>query len=554
MEEIPAFPDRLQVLNEILRKGIEELCQYAKKNDYLTPPYGRNPDPTPLITEEEFLVKGGLKCEDDEPPFSYEYGFDPLKFLADYLKWAHPDSVQRRLNDKLGAQERLVFRANHAKRQLQTQEYLVSLMKKLSSGIEWGPFTAPLSSSVVRCVVKPFKRGILYVQLSTEEDFQNIIKTYKLFYDPALERSGVSHDGEEGNIEAAYLSKSFDIINLQEKVHYFIRCFSLHLPNDASPSALLEGIPSFDTKLINSLIDLNLSEPKNQSDVDVIALLSSYSNINHFWTIPDPAYSLLTTHSHHPNLHLYTSPESFPYNRESLIKLQFFGQLPINQIQQRWDRIFSKIPEFDNSSLNDSIPLYSCFLGDIFHHSYYDEEIRQNIFQYYYSQINKIENNFTPYSCYGNVSTGINLTNSLLSSLTASLLIAWRDSNPQSSQLLKWEETVYKQYRHDLKKYNKKYHIDDGKSKKSKSSSSSHHGKGNIAGGGSNTQAHIPPPPVLKRPPVSPQLDALLQVLLFYSFFSPFFMGFCFPFRVILVGVSNAQCSRKCTTSTCSCC
>jgi hypothetical protein len=519
MEEIPAFSDRLQVLNDILRKGIQELCQYSKKNDYLTFPYGRNPDPTPLITEEEFLAKGGLKCEDDEPAFSYEYGFDPLKFLADYLKWAHPDSVQKRLNDKLSAQQSLVFRANHAKRQLQTQEYLVSLMQNLSSGIEWGPYTIPLSSSVVRCVLKPFKRGIIYVQLSIEEDFQNILKTYKLLYDPLLEKSGVSHEGEEGSIEAGNLSKSFDLINLQEKVHYFIRCFSLHLPNDSSSAASAEGIPSFDTKLINSLIDLNLSESKNQPDVDVISILSVYSNVNHFWTIPDPAYSLLTTHSHQPNLYHYTYPEVFPYNRDSIIKLQFFGQLPVNQLQQRWDRIFSKISEFSNacSSSNDtvcSVPLYSCFLGDIFNHSYYDEEVRANIFQYYYSQINKIENNFTPYSCYGKSSSNINPSNTLLNSLTASLLIAWRDSNPQSSQLLKWEETVYKQYRHDIKKYNKKYHIDDGKNKKSKSSSSSssQHGKGNTAAGGSNTQAHIPPPPVLKRPPVSPQLDALLQV------------------------------------------
>jgi hypothetical protein len=97
--------------------------------------------------------------------------------------------------------------------------------------------------------------------------------------------------------------------------------------------------------------------------------------------------------------------------------------------------------------------------------------------------------------------------NDIIKSFHQSFFIAWRDSNPQSSQLLKWEETIYKQYRHDVKKYNKKYNIDDDGKKKSKSSRDKEKKEKEVP------PAHIPPPPVLKRPPLSPQLDALLQVI-----------------------------------------
>ena len=47
--------DQLILLDEILQKGLEKLLEHAKKNNFLEPPFGRLPNPTPLITEEEFL-------------------------------------------------------------------------------------------------------------------------------------------------------------------------------------------------------------------------------------------------------------------------------------------------------------------------------------------------------------------------------------------------------------------------------------------------------------------------------------------------------------------
>ena len=60
---------------------------------------------------------GTIKKQEDGPAFNFEYGFNPLKFLAEYIKWCHPDSVAARQLEKLQAIERLTFRGQHANRQ-----------------------------------------------------------------------------------------------------------------------------------------------------------------------------------------------------------------------------------------------------------------------------------------------------------------------------------------------------------------------------------------------------------------------------------------------------
>lgn len=58
---------------------------------------GRAPLPTPLMSEEEWLKNGGLnsvksgKITDDNNDFVFNYGFNPIKYLADYVQWSHPD-------------------------------------------------------------------------------------------------------------------------------------------------------------------------------------------------------------------------------------------------------------------------------------------------------------------------------------------------------------------------------------------------------------------------------------------------------------------------------
>eukprot|EP01031_Cornospumella_fuschlensis_P037487 gene37487-45524_t len=157
------YQEEVHELHRILRKGIEELCNHAKEHNFLSYPYGRKPDPTPLITEEDFVGIGGPDTDDIEPPFVYDYGFDPLKFLSNYIRWAHPRSVEARRQAKVDAQARLAFRAQHALKQLATQQALVERIGQLRAGIYWGPFVH-LTSDVSKVVVtlQPLKTSVVY--------------------------------------------------------------------------------------------------------------------------------------------------------------------------------------------------------------------------------------------------------------------------------------------------------------------------------------------------------------------------------------------------------
>jgi hypothetical protein len=60
---------------------------------------GRAPLPTPLMSEEEWLKNGGLNnvksgnIDDDNNDFVFNYGFNPIKYLAEYIQWSHPDGI-----------------------------------------------------------------------------------------------------------------------------------------------------------------------------------------------------------------------------------------------------------------------------------------------------------------------------------------------------------------------------------------------------------------------------------------------------------------------------
>ena len=84
-EELPSSEvEKASLLEGILERGIEKLLEEVKAKKYLQEPYGRKPEPTPLMSEEQFLIDNCLEDvpENDEPQFNFEYGFNPLKFLA----------------------------------------------------------------------------------------------------------------------------------------------------------------------------------------------------------------------------------------------------------------------------------------------------------------------------------------------------------------------------------------------------------------------------------------------------------------------------------------
>ena len=146
-EELPQEPAAVStLLDGILERGIEKLLQEVKLKNYTQAPYGRDPEPSPLLSEEAFLQNGCLEEEgDDEPRFDFSYGFSPLQFLADYVRWSHPDSVKERRLERIRCVERLQALAVHAKRQLSTASTLRNIAMAQGSGVVWGPMCAARS-------------------------------------------------------------------------------------------------------------------------------------------------------------------------------------------------------------------------------------------------------------------------------------------------------------------------------------------------------------------------------------------------------------------------
>lgn len=127
------FEDKIELLNSTLHDSIERLLQEAKKKGVLLPPFGRPPTPTPFVDEDEEIVQDldatteDTRNEDDVDDvtnFKYQYGFNPLEFLADLLHLAHPQSVAKRRQQRSLAQQRLCSRAKHAHTLLSTAEGL----------------------------------------------------------------------------------------------------------------------------------------------------------------------------------------------------------------------------------------------------------------------------------------------------------------------------------------------------------------------------------------------------------------------------------------------
>eukprot|EP01032_Pedospumella_encystans_P027561 gene27561-31148_t len=186
------YKEKVVLLQRIVHDGIAKLLAEAKKKDCLDPPYGREAFPTPLITEDQFIQDGALQSDDVEPEFKFEYGFDPLKFLSDFIVWSHPNSVEDRRQKKIAAAKFLQLRADHARLQLSISRDLSQLANDQSSGILWGPIITPTSSTSVMVSCKPIKLGKVIFQISKFRDFKEILQREEVFVDSLNDESEVA--------------------------------------------------------------------------------------------------------------------------------------------------------------------------------------------------------------------------------------------------------------------------------------------------------------------------------------------------------------------------
>lgn len=141
-----------------------------------------------------------------DPNFEFQYGFNPLRFIADYLKWWHPSSAEQRLRDRELAAMTLLNKAMAAKIEhgLTREQELMQMYTE--SGIVYGPMTTPISeSSVLAVATGVIQSGHIAFELSSSADFSNIIQRLDV---------GV---GRLNQAKALFE-------NLEPSKKYFIRC------------------------------------------------------------------------------------------------------------------------------------------------------------------------------------------------------------------------------------------------------------------------------------------------------------------------------------------
>lgn len=176
------IPPQMPSLEDILERGLQKLLGEVRRRNITQPPYGRPPTPSPLLSEEAFVSLGSSGADDgddssDDPVFRFDYGFNPLKFLADYVLWSHPSSFAAREVERERAAERLRFRAQHAIKQLVVSESLRLIAKQQGSGILWGPLTSPAPAGPVTAVLQALRDGWIVLQVSTDASFGDVACT-----------------------------------------------------------------------------------------------------------------------------------------------------------------------------------------------------------------------------------------------------------------------------------------------------------------------------------------------------------------------------------------
>jgi hypothetical protein len=217
VDEMPnTFEEKKALSESFLKRALEGLLVEGRARNVLTAPYGRPIQPTPLVDLTKFLKDGGLDeptdgSINDDPVFIYDYGFDPLQYLADYLRFLHPRNIRDMKDERVAAVERLQFRAAHSKKIQNNFEQLSSITEQIRSGILWGPFTTPATSpssslTAVICACGAVRDGDLIIEISKDSNFTVIDNTW-------------THEVTNKDVAQKLLLSDLDY-----GVKYFLRC------------------------------------------------------------------------------------------------------------------------------------------------------------------------------------------------------------------------------------------------------------------------------------------------------------------------------------------
>ena len=460
----PTFAEKAELLDEIVAKGLEKLLALAKTKNYMVMPFGRKEDPTPLLSEEDFLRQDILQfpAEEDNPVFKFEYGFNPLKFLADYVLWSHPDSVKERQNERLRCVQRLQFLAAHANHQLQTSTDLRTTAMTQGSGIMWGPVISPLSSTSALCALQALCSGNVVAQVATDNAFTNIYKTY-------------SAEVLDEHVREPMQPVVFILDDLLPNTRQYIRCFLTSSNNNVTVNpTIAENIhAATESKEIesSSAIDLKHAHGVYKANKELF-----YCQQAAFWTMPESGDE--------SEQQVNTAVTSGMLGTESAAVAAVSKAEPIESVIAVTlacvPANIGRTAYLPVSMLLTGIPIVTCLLGDpLANMSALGSESAAGT------------NGIWGFHCGSKL---MGPTNEL--GRQSSLLLAWNDTRFGSDVDVRSEEVTHRQFEHDLKKYHKKYPVSNAKS---------------------NSKAHsakaLPPPPVHLRPEISPSLSHLQRTL-----------------------------------------
>ena len=497
------YSAKLALLEGILEKGVGKLLDEARRKGYSREPYGRKPDPTPLMSEEDFTNSTAFDEPlglNDDPSFDFEYGFNPMSYLARYIRWSHPDSVKERNLEKQRCVERLHNRAKHAFKQLDTLQSLSETVAQQGSLVIWGPISSPLSPTSVVTFFQPGRSGVYIVEVSEYANFSTIFqrKNVEVLQD---------HNHEENPVSSATIPGAMQVVieELTPSTKYYIRVYSKEVnDNDITKSDSCGERDNQDTKadttasgragtsdLHSDSEQMNPQEMQRKGDISHpdnsnISTATTNKTIRafffsqscSFWTLPTD--EVLTEEK---NIFSGGSPpeekhDPLEYN-EAADNEQKSLCLPVrlNCVQANFHHdVMPIVADYESRGLHKGqIPEVTCLLGDPVAAPVDATQIEQEEYTIdtwkFYTQNMALRSNL-----------------SLLRN--SSLLLGWNDSRFGSDVDVRAEEVAFKRYSHDLKKHSKKY------------------GKG-----GKKANNKAPPLPVLVRPQVSKSLHSLITAL-----------------------------------------